>query len=100
MNRSLIISFQKSDENSPYSQSSDSVGCLIYSNFINGFSTIEESDIFGTKSEISSGICPYQLISLINFSLFVLVLITFSPESSNCNLLKYRVFKTNCFVEK
>ena len=28
---------QKLDENYPYKQSSDSVGCLIYSNFINGF---------------------------------------------------------------
>ena len=92
--------FQNSNENSPYNQSSDNVGCLIYSSLRNGFFSIEVSNIFGTKFEISFGIDLYQLISSINFSLFVLVFTTFSPSSSNCNLLKYRVLRTNCFVKK
>ena len=73
-----MIFIQKSDDKLLYNQMSANVGYLIYSNFIYGSSDTLESKIFGTNFEISFGIFLYQLISLINFSLFSLFLVTFS----------------------
>ena len=95
-----MIFTQKSDEKLLYNQISASVGYLIYSNFMYGLSETSESKIFGTNFEISFGIFLYQLISLINFSLFLLFLVTIFAKSSNSRELKYLALSKNCFVEK